>query len=113
MSTRALRAPTWRGLVAVAVAGARAECHQHRLHLGLNLGGAQDCLVTRFSIENKSVHDTSLSNMANGNVYSWGRGVEINCDYHRGASYQIVTSRVDVGRVGRHTRGRARSATSH
>jgi len=33
MSTKALRAPSWLGLVAVAVAGARAECHQHRLHL--------------------------------------------------------------------------------
>lgn len=70
-------------------------------HYGFNLGGAQDCLVTRFSIENKSVHDTSLSNMANGNVYSWGQGLEINFDHHRGASYQNVTSRVDVGRVGR------------
>ena len=52
-------------------------------HYGFNLGGAQDCLVTRFSIENKSVHDTSLSNMANGNVYSWGQGLEINFDHHR------------------------------
>ena len=55
-------------------------------HYGFNLGGAQDCLVTRFSIENKSVHDTSLSNMANGNVYSWGKGLEINFDHHQGAS---------------------------
>ncbi|MGB5174853.1 MAG: hypothetical protein WBQ30_08940 [Thermoanaerobaculia bacterium] len=31
MSTKALRAPSWLGLVAVAVAGARAECHQQRL----------------------------------------------------------------------------------
>jgi hypothetical protein len=70
-------------------------------HYGFNLGGAQDCLVTRFSIENQSVHDTSLSNMANGNVYSWGRGLAINFDHHRGAAYQNVASRIDVGQAQR------------
>ncbi len=66
-------------------------------HYGFNLGGAQDCLVTSFSIENQSVHDTSVSNLANGNVYSWGKGLAINFDHHRGAAYQNVASRIDVG----------------
>ena len=70
-------------------------------HYAFNLGGAQDSLVTRFRIENKSVHDTSLSNMANGNVYSWGKGRSINFDHHRGAAYQNLASRIEVGRVRR------------
>jgi hypothetical protein len=66
-------------------------------HYGFNLGGAQDCLVTRFRFENRSVHDTSLSNLANGNVLSWGRGRSINFDHHRGAPYQNLASRIHVG----------------
>ncbi len=66
-------------------------------HYGFNLGGAQDSLVTRFRIENRNLHDTSFSNMANGNVYSWGKGRNINFDHHRGASFQNLSSRIDVG----------------
>ena len=66
-------------------------------HYAFNLGGAQDSLVTRFRIENRSVHDTSFSNMANGNVYSWGKGRNINFDHHRGAAFQNLSSRIHVG----------------
>jgi hypothetical protein len=66
-------------------------------HYGFNLGGAQDSLVTRFRIENRSVHDTSFSNMANGNVYSWGKGRNVNFDHHRGAAFQNLSSRIHVG----------------
>ncbi|MCP4200631.1 MAG: hypothetical protein GY769_01695 [bacterium] len=66
-------------------------------HYGFNLGGAQDSLVTRFRIENRNVHDTSFSNMANGNVYSWGKGRNINFDHHRGAAFQNLSSRIHVG----------------
>ena len=66
-------------------------------HYGFNLGGAQDSLVTRFRIENRNVHDTSLSNMANGNVYSWGKGRNLNFDHHRGAAFQNLASAIDTG----------------
>lgn len=66
-------------------------------HYGFNLGGAQDSLVTRFRIDNRNVHDTSFSNMANGNVYSWGKGRNINFDHHRGAAFQNLSSRIHVG----------------
>lgn len=66
-------------------------------HYAFNLGGAQDSLVTRFRIENRNIHDTSLSNMANGNVYSWGKGRNINFDHHRGAAFQNLASRIDTG----------------
>ena len=35
--------------------------------------------------------------MANGNVYSWGKGRNINFDHHRGAAFQNLSSRIHVG----------------
>jgi hypothetical protein len=67
-------------------------------HYAFNLGGAQDSLVTRFRLEVEAVHDTSFSNVANGNVYSWGEGLAINFDHHRGGAFQNLYSRIDVGR---------------
>lgn len=66
-------------------------------HYGINFGGAQDSLVTRFRIANESVHDVSTCNMGNGNVVSWGEGRSINFDHHRGAAYENLYSRVDAG----------------
>ena len=70
-------------------------------HYAFNLGGAQDSLVTRFRLEVESVHDTSFSNVANGNVYSWGTGLGINFDHHRGGAFQNLYSQIDVGRLTR------------
>jgi hypothetical protein len=67
-------------------------------HYGLNLGGCQDCLMTRFVIENASVHDLSTSNLGNGSVFSRGRGPLINFDHHRGAAYENLFSDIDVGK---------------
>jgi hypothetical protein len=67
-------------------------------HYGLNLGGCQDCLMTRFVIENQSVHDTSVSNLGNGNVFSRGKGPNINFDHHRGAAYENLFSDIDIGK---------------
>ena len=66
-------------------------------HYGLNLGGCQDCLMTRFTLENSSVHDLSTSNLGNGSVFSRGRGPNINFDHHRGAAYANLYSDIDVG----------------
>jgi hypothetical protein len=66
-------------------------------HYGLNLGGCQDCLMTRFTLENSSVHDLSTSNLGNGSVFSRGRGPDINFDHHRGAAYQNLYSDIDIG----------------
>jgi hypothetical protein len=70
-------------------------------HYGINIGGAQDTLVTRFRIENESVHDTSTSNVANGSVFSWGRGLAINFDHHRGGAFQNLYSAIHVGQPAR------------
>jgi hypothetical protein len=68
-------------------------------HYGLNLGGCQDCLMTRFSIENISVHDLSTSNLGNGSVFSRGRGPLINFDHHRGAAYENLFTDIHVGKA--------------
>ncbi len=47
-------------------------------HYGVNLAGCQDCLLTEFRIDTISVHDLSVANLGNGNVFSWGQGVHIN-----------------------------------
>lgn len=66
-------------------------------HYGLNLGASQDCVMTDFTIENVSEHDLSVSNLANGNVFSNGRGRDVNFDHHRGAAYENLFSNIDVG----------------
>ncbi len=73
-------------------------------HYGLNLGGCQDCLMTRFVLDNASVHDLSTSNLGNGSVFSRGRGEEINFDHHRGAAYENLFSDIHVGRAWRSRR---------
>ncbi len=66
-------------------------------HYGLNLGGCQDCLMTRFVLENSSLHDLSTSNLGNGSVFSRGRGPSINFDHHRGAAYENLFSDIHIG----------------
>jgi len=70
-------------------------------HYATNMGGAQDSLLTRFVLENSSVHDTSNANLGNGNVTSWGRGQQINFDHHRSAAHENLYSQIDVGGVTR------------
>lgn len=70
-------------------------------HYGLNMGGCQDCLMTRFVLENSSVHDLSTSNLGNGSVFSRGRGPNINFDHHRGAAYSNLYSDIHVGEAGK------------
>lgn len=67
-------------------------------HYGINLGGTQDCLATRFNIKNVSQHDLSTSNLGNGSVFSRGQGEDVNFDHHRGAAYDNLFSDIHVGR---------------
>ncbi|MGH9464448.1 MAG: hypothetical protein ACRD0X_02295, partial [Thermoanaerobaculia bacterium] len=66
-------------------------------HYGINLAGSQDSRVTRFRIDNGSLHDLSVANLGNGNVVSWGEGCAINFDHHRYAPYENLFSAIDVG----------------
>jgi len=80
-------------------------------HYGANLAGCQDCLLTGFRIENSSVHDLSVANLGNGNVVSWGKGVQINFDHHRFVPYENLFSAIDVGESWRRARLWASSGT--
>ncbi len=73
-------------------------------HYGINLGASQDSWVTDFVLENVSQHDLSVSNLANGNVFSNGKGVDINFDHHRGAAYENLFSNIHVGESWRRNR---------
>lgn len=66
-------------------------------HYGLGMGGSQDSLMTRFRIRNTSFHDLSVANLANGCVFSRGRGPHMNFDHHRGASYENLFSKLQMG----------------
>lgn len=66
-------------------------------HYGLSMGASQDSLMTRFVLRNSSFHDLSVANLANGCVFSRGRGPHINFDHHRGAPYENLFSKIDVG----------------
>ncbi len=66
-------------------------------HYGINLAGSQDSRVSRFRIDNGSLHDLSVANLGNGNVVSWGEGCAINFDHHRYAPYENLFSAIDVG----------------
>jgi hypothetical protein len=66
-------------------------------HYGLGMGGSQDSLMTRFTLRNISFHDLSLANLANGCVFSRGRGPHMNFDHHRGAAYENLFSKLQVG----------------
>jgi len=71
-------------------------------HHGISTGsGSQDNLFTGFRFENTFVHDFTVGNLANGNAFSKGEGVNINFDHHRGAPYENLFSDIDVGRGSR------------
>lgn len=68
-------------------------------HYGLSLVGSQDGLMTEFRMnpDHASIHDLSVANLGNGNVFSRGSGPAINFDHHRGAAYENLFSDIDVG----------------
>lgn len=57
----------------------------------------QDVLFVDFRFETRYVHDLSVEGFANGNVFTKGSGVEINCDHHRNAPYENLFTDIDVG----------------
>lgn len=67
-------------------------------HHGIALEGPQDCLITDFIIDNTwFVHDLTVDERACGNVFSRGKGRNINFDHHRSAPYENLFTQIDVG----------------
>lgn len=67
-------------------------------HHGFRLAQNSDHnLFTNFTIENTSVHDITVQENDNGNVFSNGSGVDINFDHHGGNPHENLFSNIDVG----------------
>jgi hypothetical protein len=66
-------------------------------HHGFALEGPQDMLVTRFDIAKQFLHDLTVDESSNGNVFSSGKGVNINLDHHRYVPYENLFTDIDVG----------------
>ena len=60
-------------------------------------GRTQDSLFLRFRLETTFVHDLTVEGFSNGNVFTKGSGVSINCDHHRNAPYENLFTDFDAG----------------
>ncbi len=60
-------------------------------------GKTQDALFTRFRLGTTYVHDLAVEGLANGNVFTKGSGVAVNCDHHRNAPYENLFTDFDAG----------------
>ena len=81
--------------------GIRLAMHWRNLsvngHHGIALESPHDYLVTDFKIETQFVHDLTVDDYANGNVFSKGQGVNMNFDHHRDGPFENLFTEIDVG----------------
>jgi hypothetical protein len=66
-------------------------------HHGIALEGPRDMLVSRFNFDKQFVHDLTIDTVSSGNVFSAGRGVNMNFDHHRVVPYENLFTDIDVG----------------
>ncbi len=66
-------------------------------HHGIAFEAVQDCLATDFVIDTQFEHDLTVDGTSCGNVFSRGRGRNINLDHHRGAPYENLFTQIDAG----------------
>ncbi|MEW5976996.1 MAG: glycosyl hydrolase family 28-related protein [Acidobacteriota bacterium] len=66
-------------------------------HHGIALESPQDYLVTDFELETQFVHDLTVDSLANGNVFSKGRGQNLNFDHHRGLPFENLFTEIEAG----------------
>ena len=57
----------------------------------------QDSLFIHFRCNTTYVHDLTVASWANGNVFTKGSGVSINCDHHRSGPYENLFTDFDAG----------------
>ncbi|WP_166826755.1 glycosyl hydrolase family 28-related protein [Thalassoroseus pseudoceratinae] len=83
-------------------------------HHGFTAAG-QDCLVTKFRIRTRFIHDVTVTRGSVGNVFSEGNGVDLCFDFHREAPYENLFTQISLGKASRPwnsggTRGKGRHA---
>jgi hypothetical protein len=66
-------------------------------HHGIALESPHDYLVTDFAVDTQFVHDLTVDEFANGNVFSNGRGISVNFDHHRAVPFENLFTDIDVG----------------
>ncbi len=67
-------------------------------HHGIGLGWlSADNLIVDFEIATKYIHDITVETAVRGNVFSMGRGVDINLDHHKKAPYQNLFTQLHLG----------------
>ena len=66
-------------------------------HHAFEIGGS-DTLVTNFDFKTRFIHDLGVSIGSVGNVFSSGKGVDLNFDHHRRAPYENLFTDIDVGK---------------
>jgi hypothetical protein len=59
---------------------------------------SSDVLFTNFDVQKPFVHDLSTENASIGNVFSNGKGGNLNMDHHRNAPYATLFTNIDLGK---------------
>ena len=60
--------------------------------------GAEDNLFTGFEVDARFVHDISVAQGASGNVFSKGKGIDLNFDHHRRAPFENLFTDIVAGK---------------
>jgi hypothetical protein len=66
-------------------------------HHAIQCKRAEDNLITRFDVRASYIHDLTVEH-ASGNVYSSGRGTDLNFDHHKDTPYENLFTDLDCGR---------------
>jgi hypothetical protein len=72
----------------------------NRGHHGITVTG-EDNLTTGFVFNVRYIHDITVTRGSAGNVFSNGRGVDLNFDHHRRGPYENLFSHIDLGKGAR------------
>lgn len=68
----------------------------NRGHHAIMVSGG-DNLTTRFDFRVQYIHDITVTRGSIGNVFSDGKGVNVNFDHHRRGPYENLFTNIDVG----------------
>jgi len=83
--------------VTLSASGRRGE-QDKTGHHGLTIKDSSDCLIHKFELKTKFFHDITVDRFAFGNVFSSGKGVDVNLDMHRGQNYGNLFTDLDLGK---------------
>jgi len=69
-------------------------------HHGVALSG-EDNVFSNFDFQMKFLHDLTVTSGSIGNVFSNGKGIDVNFDHHRRGPYENLFTNIDVGKGSR------------